>query len=175
MNEKILVTFINPVKMKIFYEVSLLKQATAKELASKTPDIPQATLYRHLKKMTEDGVLIVAKERPIRNITEKIYEIAPDLDKDVQKIVSENDGLGYFLLFQQYMFGLQAEFGQRENINITEDGSGFHVAPFYATSKEVQELARKIVDVIKPYMENQPTMERQLRNIGMIYTPPKNN
>ena len=81
------------------------------------------------------------------------------------------------MLFQQFCNGLINEFqvyASRENIDILNDGSGFRVSPFYASTDELKELAGKIQAVIKPYYENEPTPERQMRSIAIIYTPPTN-
>ena len=176
MNEKLMECFLNPVKLKIFFEIEKHGTITAKELSQKDLDIPQATLYRHLKKMLEDGLIRVVEERKVRNVIEKIYEVVPDFRSDVEKIVTENDGIGYLGLFQQFIMALSREFedyAKRADINIQEDGSGFRMLPFYATAEELQDLAVKMNEVIMPYYELEQTPERKLRNVGIIYTPPK--
>lgn len=42
-------------------------EVTAKYLAEKCSDIPQTTLYRNLKRMTDDGLLKIVNETPIWN------------------------------------------------------------------------------------------------------------
>ena len=56
----------NPTKNKLILQVMKEGRTTAKALAEKHKDIPQATLYRHLKKMLADGILKVVEENNYR-------------------------------------------------------------------------------------------------------------
>ena len=147
MNDKLMNCFTSPIKFKLLLDVEASGQTTAKELAKKNNHIPQATLYRYLRKMVDDGILIVTEERRVRNVSEKIYAVGIDYKAEVDKVVENNSGEGYAALFQQFCNGLLGEFkayAARENIDILNDGSGFRVAPFYATADELKELAKKI-------------------------------
>ena len=175
-NKKLMKYFTNPVTCKLFFNIETLGQATAKELTSLVADIPQATLYRYLRKMVDDGVLIVIKERQVRNVTEKTYAIGIDYKAEIDDMIAANSGEWYLGMFQHFCNGLINEFREyanRDNIDILNDGSGYRIFPFYATSDELFELAEKIREVIKPYYENKPTPNRQMRNAAIIYTPPK--
>ena len=46
-------------------------ESDRKYLAEKCVDIPQTTLYRYLKRMTDDGLLKIVGETPIRGTVEK--------------------------------------------------------------------------------------------------------
>ncbi len=50
MTDKLMECFTNPVKCKLLLEIRSQGQTTAKHLAETYTDIPQATLYRNLKK-----------------------------------------------------------------------------------------------------------------------------
>ncbi|MCL2606362.1 MAG: helix-turn-helix domain-containing protein [Coriobacteriia bacterium] len=175
MNDKLLECLTNPTRNILLLEVYEQGQATAKTLAQKHPNIPQATLYRHLKKMTDDGVLKIAHERQVRNVTEKVYAVAVDLDVDVEEMFADDSGELYLQLYQQFSTGLLKEFmayAAQDNIDIVNDGSGFRVTPIYATLDELKELSAKINELIKPYKDNEPTLGRKARSIATIITPP---
>ena len=175
LNENLLKYLTNPVTCKMFSCIESLGQATASDLSEKYNDIPQATLYRYLKKMVNDGILLIVNERQIRNVTEKTYAISLDYKSEIQRIINENAGEGYLGLFHQFCNGLINEFqtyANKDNIDILNDGSGFRVIPFHATVEELKELSEKIQETVKPYYENDPSPDRQLRNIAIIYTPP---
>ena len=165
----------NPVTCRIFAGIEALGQTTAKELITKYKNIPQATLYRYIKKMTEDGILLVVDEKQVRNVTEKTYTINLDYKREIDKILKENSGEGYLGLFHQFCNGLINEFQaytNRDNIDIINDGSGFRLIPFFASTNELKELSEKIQEIIKPYYENEPSPDRKLRNAAIIFTPP---
>lgn len=62
MTGRLMECITNPVKCKLLLEIHSKGKATAKQLADIYTDIPQATLYRHLKKMLSDGILQVVEE-----------------------------------------------------------------------------------------------------------------
>ncbi|MCL2842341.1 MAG: hypothetical protein FWE28_02585 [Oscillospiraceae bacterium] len=175
MHDKLVECLTNPIKNKLLLETIHQGRTTAKALAEKNKSIPQATLYRYLKKMVSDGVLKVVEERKVRNVTEKIYAPAIDVQADLERLIAENSGEAYLGLFQQFTIGLLNEFktyAEREGIDLLNDGSGFRVRPFYATLDELKELAEKIHELIRPYAEHEMTSARKARSVAIIFTPP---
>jgi len=175
MNKHLIENLTNPTKNRLLLEIASQGQATTKELAAKYPDIAQATLYRYLKKMTEQGVLTVIEERQVRNVTEKIYALAVDLEGEIEKMIAGNDGAAYFQLFQQFSAGLMGEFknyAERDAIDIAHDGSGFRVTPIYASLDELKELSASIQELIKPYREREASPAHKARSVAVIITPP---
>jgi DNA-binding transcriptional ArsR family regulator len=167
----------NPARAKIILELCAREQLTARELLDKFPDISQPTMYRHLKAMLVDGTLKIAGEKQVRGTVEKSYMVAANLEDDAKRIMTENDGKGYFTLFSQYVLGVMAEFkdySERDNIDILKDGSGFTVAPVYATTEELQCAIMKVGEILQGLYHNEQTAERKLHNICVITTPPKN-
>ena len=61
MDKKLMECLTNPVKCKLLLEIYSSGHSTAKQLADIYNDIPQATLYRYLKRMTDDGILKIVE------------------------------------------------------------------------------------------------------------------
>ena len=176
MGNAIIENLSNPTLAKIILKIHECGQLTAKELLEKFPDISQPTLYRHLKAMLTDGTLKIVGETQVRGTVEKSYAVATNLEEDAKRIVTGNDGAGYMGLFNRYVLGIMAEFKdycERDNIDILNDGSGFTVAPVYATLEELQTALMKVADIIQALFRNEQTAERKLHNICLITTPPK--
>jgi len=176
MNEKMAKCFANPIQCKLLIEISNSERPTAKQLAETYSDIPHATLYRHLKKMTAEGILKVVEENQIRGTVERVYAVSPDISLDAKKMMEENNGQAYMMMFTQFMMGLTKEFREyvsRPDINILQDGSGFTVAPVYVTTKELEAAIIEMGKIINPLVGNEKTPERDLHNIAIITTPPK--
>ena len=95
MTDKIMECITNPAKCKLLLEIYSQGQATAKHLSDTFGDIPQATLYRNLKKMLNDGILKVVDETQIRGTVEKTYAPAFNLNEDFESILAENSGTLY--------------------------------------------------------------------------------
>jgi len=175
MNRNLMKYLTNPATNNLVRQVAVDGQTTAKALAENNKNIPQATLYRYLKKMVADGVLKVVEERRVRNVTEKIYGMAIDFEADVNKMIEENDGDTYLGLFQQFTIGLLEEYGAycaRDDIDILNDGSGFRVLSFDATVEELTELAANIWKLVEPYTNREATPDMKTRSLAVIFTPP---
>lgn len=178
MTDKIMECITNPVKCKLLLEIYAREQATAKHLSDTLGDIPQATLYRHLKKMLSDGILKVTEETPVRGTLEKTYALAFDLGSDFETILAENSGTLYMQTFTQYFLGFAKQFREYCNspgINIKEDMSGFSLSHLYLSDEELTELIKSISKVISAAEKNEPKAGRKLRTIGVIISPPENS
>ena len=176
MYDKLFECFTNPVKCRLSLEVIAKGKVTARQLSEACPEVPQTSLYRYLKNMTDDGVLRVVEEHPVRGTVEKVYAMADDFAIDIQKTIEKNDGQAYMLLFTQYMMGLMKEFKEytaHPDIDILEDCSAFTLAPVYITREEWTTAALQIGTILTGLMKNEKTPERRLHNIGLIVTPPK--
>lgn len=177
MTDKIMECITNPVRCKLLLEIYVKEQATAKHLFDTLGDIPQATLYRNLKKMLSDGILKVTEETPVRGTLEKTYALAFDLVSDFETILAENSGTLYMQTFMQYFLGFAKQFREyckSPDMNIKEDMSGFSLSHLYLSDEELTELVKGISKGIRAAEKNKPKAGRKLRTIGVIVSPPEN-
>ena len=66
---------MNPVRQRIFQYLLIHETGTVKEIRKALSDIPPASLYRHMKILTESAVLTVVGENRIRGTVESIYRL----------------------------------------------------------------------------------------------------
>lgn len=66
---------MNPVRQRIFQYLLVHETGTVKEIRKALPDVPSASLYRHIKILTEHSVLTVIGENRIRGTVESIYQL----------------------------------------------------------------------------------------------------
>ncbi len=176
MNEPLINCLRNPIQSKLLLSIHAQGDSTAKQLVELNKDIPQATLYRHLGKMTKDGILKIVKETPVRGAVEKVYSLAIQLPKSEASELAKLSGEAYMSMFTEYIMGLMGEFREytaKDDIDITADGSGFSLTPIYATREELLEVGKKMSELLMPLYQNKPTHERRYQMIGIIVTPPK--
>ena len=105
MNKHIMEIVKHPAKCKLLLEILNCEQTTAKHLSETYSDIPPATLYRYLKKMTMDGILKIVNQAQVRGAVEKTYALAIDLKAEMSSILDNNSGEAYMQAFMQYMLG----------------------------------------------------------------------
>lgn len=175
MTDKLMDCIANPVKCKLLLEIHAQGKVTAKRLAEIYNDIPQATLYRHLKKMLNDGILQVVEETQVRGTVEKTYALSLNINKNIETALEENSGELYIQYFIQYIMGFAKQFQQycqAPNINIKEDMTGFSLSPLYLSDDELTNLVTSVSQLIGTVKNNEPRPDRKLRTIGLIISPP---
>ncbi len=66
---------MNPVRQRIFQYLLVHETGTIKDLRKALPDVPSASLYRHMKILTDSALLTVVGENRIRGTVESIYQL----------------------------------------------------------------------------------------------------
>ena len=66
---------MNPARQRIFQYFLLHETGTVKEIRKALPDIPSASLYRHLKILADSSILMVVGENRIRGTVESVYQL----------------------------------------------------------------------------------------------------
>ena len=176
MEQKMMDCFTNPVKCKILLEIHSSGRTTAKHLSELYSDIPQATLYRYLKRMIADGILKIVEENQVRGTVEKTYALTAPLGEGLQDIVDTNSGEALMLIFMNYMLGFVKQFQEycrRPEIDIMEDKLAFSLAPVYATDEELEAAMLEYAAMIQKLLGNPPATGRKLRTLGIIVSPPE--
>lgn len=97
------VVIMNPVRQRIFQYLLVHETCTVKDLRRALPDIPSASLYRHMKLLTDSAVLAIAGENRIRGTVESIYR----LNRSALEI-DDTDGAG----IQTALLGTCASFAK---------------------------------------------------------------
>ena len=90
---------LHPIRMRLVQVLAHSGPSTPQQLGEALPDVPQATLYRHLQKLAEAGVLSVVEERQVRGAREKTYalpEAGAVLGPDDLANASREDHQRYF-------------------------------------------------------------------------------
>jgi DNA-binding transcriptional ArsR family regulator len=164
---------LHPIRVRIMQAVGL-RQVTAQQLAKELPDIPQATLYRHINTLAEAGILVVVKERRVHNTLEKTYSLAHDglflTPEDMQNGQPED----YIRVFTRYLgqlLGYFTRYIEHGNVDVVRDFVGFQMLPFNLSETEVKQLAQALSEVVLPYLKNEPSPERRRYILGLMTIP----
>ena len=66
---------MNPARQRISQYFLLHETGTDKEIRKALPDIPIASLYRHIKILADSSILMVVGENRIRGTVESVYQL----------------------------------------------------------------------------------------------------
>lgn len=164
---------LHPVRMKII-QTLIGRQLTIQQMGERLTDIPQATLYRHMKLLLQSGLLKVVEEHPIRGTTERVFALAEQgesLTKDDLLHASREEHMQYFMHFMAMILGDFGTYLQRDSIDLQKDLVAYRQAGFFASDEEVQELLRKLGAAISEVMSNDPAPNRTKRTLTSILLP----
>ncbi|MGN0346836.1 MAG: helix-turn-helix domain-containing protein [Lachnospiraceae bacterium] len=158
---------MNSTRQRIIQVIMIKKEATATEIGEELPDIPRASLYRHLKILLEAEILVVAKEIFKRGSVEKTYAL-------VEKAPYGNTNEDYNSLIQSALMGLQGEFyryfhggnpdPQRDLLTVAS-------ASLVLSDEEMMEFLSAYGELVQKYMQNKPRKGRKVRKISFISSP----
>ena len=165
---------LHPVRFRILGLLVGGRRMSALEMAEALPDIPQATLYRHLNKLYKGGVLTVANERQVRGTVEKIYALP-----DKQAVLSaadlahadRDDHLRYFMTFVASLVDDYGRYLRQPSVDLEADGVGYRQVPLYLTDEEFAEFVQAIRPPIREAMANSPEPGRRRRLFTTIIIP----
>lgn len=67
--------FMNPVRQRIIQYLLVHEKGTVKEIKKELPDVPNASLYRHVKILNDHDFILVVEENKIRGTVENVYSL----------------------------------------------------------------------------------------------------
>src|SRR5437868_1454004 len=115
---------VHPIRMRIIAAVS--KEALSpRQIAERVRDVPQATLYRHLKKLEEGGIIRVAERRPVRGVEERFYTMVPGashFSREEFATIPPEDHERYFAVLMGGLSGTLSRYVRQPEYDTTRDG-----------------------------------------------------
>jgi DNA-binding transcriptional ArsR family regulator len=174
MKESTMDVILHPVRMRIIQ--SLINQKlTVHQLKELLPDIPQASLYRNLKKLVETEVIHIVEEIPNRGTVEKVYSIndprkASITPEDLNKL-SKDEHMGLFIKFMANLMGEYERYLNQDTIDLAADGVTYRQASLYLTEEEHMEFIKDLAAVYSKVIKNEPKKGRRRRTIATIMIP----
>lgn len=165
---------LHPIRLRIIQGL-VDQELTPLQLADSLEDVPQATLYRHLNKLVNAGIVKVVSERQVRGTVEKVYTVvtgAANLSAADLAKASREDHLRYFTTF---VAGLLHDFSrylhQEKEIDFIKDGAGYNQVPLYLNQAEFLKMMAELQVVLLPLTANQPTPDRRRILLNFILMP----
>ena len=156
---------MNPVRQRIFQYFLLHETGTVKELKKALPDVPNASLYRHIKILADHSILMVVKENRIRGTVESVYQ----LNKDALAVEDESGNA-----VQMSLLGICASFARyfaRGNVDPRKDMLLLTNCTLLLTDGEFSSFLSEINEIALKYMKAEVTESSKPRQITLISAP----
>ena len=156
---------MNPVRQRIFQYFLLHETGTVKELKKTLPDIPSASLYRHIKILSDSSILTVVGENRIRGTVKSVYR----LNKDALAIEDETGNVVQMSLlsicasFARYFSGGKAD-PKKDMLLLTN-------CTLILTDEQFSGFLSEINEVALKYMKAEAFADSKMRQITLISAP----
>lgn len=163
---------LHPVRLRILQAFIGGELLTARQVAALFPDIPPATLYRHLGALVRGGVLHVDRERRVRGTVDRVYRLGSAILSQAELAgTSSEDHLRHFVTFVSGLVGEYTRYLRRGSIDLERDGVGYRMVGMYLTDAELTELIARVRSVLSEASENRPGEGRRRRLLATILMP----
>ncbi len=146
---------------------------TSSQIAREVPDVPQASLYRHIRKLQEGGVLTVAGEKRIHGAVERTYRVDPaTVMIDPKKLESRRGkSAHYFEVFLSCLRQAFIRYTSQPRFDLKADGAQFYFEFVNTTDAEQIAFNLEIRRLIEAAKQNLPTENRKRRILSYIALP----
>jgi len=165
---------LHPVRLRILRTFLDGRPATTAQLRERLPDIPPATMYRHVAALATAGVLEVLDEKRVRGTTERTYRVRwshAEIDPADRAAMTTED---HRRAFTAFIGGLLADFDQyltHEAADPTADGVTYQQVALWLTDAEMADLLAELRAAITARMSRDPDRGRTRRMISLVAMP----
>ena len=164
---------LHPIRLRIVLALSR-RRMTAHQIGAALGDVPQATLYRHLGRLAEAGLVEIVEERPVRGTVEKVYtfpeQVANLTPKDMAR-ASKDDHLRYFTAFVASLLQECRHYLAQEWSDPLSGEFGYWQVPLYMSDDEFRELTERVGSIFMEAVANEPAPGMRRRIVTSVVMP----
>ena len=165
---------LHPVRLRILRAFLGDRALTTSELQTELSDVPVASLYRHVARLVDGGVLTVVAERRVRGALERTYVLRPaaasvSLDEVAKMTPDEHRQM--FLAFVAGLIGDFDRYLARGDIDLLRDGVSYGMSGMWLDDAELRELSRELITTLQPRLANAPKPGRRRWILGTVVLP----
>ena len=165
---------LHPVRLRIVQSFLGDRQLTTTQLREEIDDVPPATLYRHVARLADAGVLEVVSERQSRGSVERTFQLVPgagNVAPDDLADMSPDEHRQAFLVF---MAGVIRDFDTylaAGDPDLTKDLVGYRQAALHLTDRELRTMTAEIRAILDSRLALKPRKGTRRRVLSTILIP----
>lgn len=165
---------LHPVRLRIVQAFLGDRALTTSDLRTELPDVPAASLYRHVARLVAQGVLAVVAERRVRGAVERTYILraaAARISAEQVMKMTPDEHRQAFLAFVAGLIGDFDRYLARGKPDPIRDGASYNLAAMWLDDTELMEFARELTAVVQPRLANAPRRGRKRRILATVLLP----
>lgn len=165
--------FKNQIRFKIALELIDKKEGLSiMQLSQLLQDVPQATLYRHMNAMFEDGLVKIVHTRKTRSGAEKFYAINTEtykIDEEEWNRASYDEKVDFVTFY--FMYILQSYKSYHETMGGNKDQSTFSIAKLKLDDSKFEDFQSELNSLFKKYYDESQNENCKERTISLVIIP----
>lgn len=170
---------LHPVRLRVVQALLGGRTLTTGELHTELPDVPAATLYRHVGVLADAGVLEVVAERRVRGSTERTYRLVAAAASVGPGEAATMTAEEHRRAFGTFVAALLADFDRWVDgaadvpggPDPARDGVGYRMAGLWLDDEEFTALLADVRQVLRARLDNEPGGSRRRRLVGTVFLP----
>lgn len=168
---------LHPVRVRIVQVLRGGRHLTPRQLAGALPDVPQASLYRHLNALADGGAVRVVHEHRVRNMTERVYALAEHeltvTDEQVRDLDHE-DMAGMFAGFGALVIGELRRYLEHDDsgtLDLAADGVSLWQQVAYLDSEALHRISAELYTNLGHSQDHADEPDRRRRYVYFASVP----
>jgi DNA-binding transcriptional ArsR family regulator len=142
------------------------RELTTQQIGVLLPDVPTPSLYRHLRVLSEAGILILANEVRVNGAATRVYAINPErrqVQIDEIENISKADQLRYFTIFLNMLTDRFRDYLEQAAGESAIRDQPHHalMAPMYLSREEYSKFMEELNTFLQPWCALNPEEDRQ--------------
>ena len=170
---------LHPVRLRIVQALLGDRALTTGDLHVELPDVPVATLYRHVGVLADAGVLEVVGERRVRGSTERTYRLVTAAASVGPEEAAGMTPEQHRRAFGTFVAALLADFDRWADagaaapggLDAARDGVGYRMTGLWLDDDEFAALVDDVREVLRSRLGNEPGGRRRRRLLGTVFLP----
>jgi len=167
---------LHPVRLRIVQTFLGERVLTTTDLRAELPDVPAATLYRHVGVLADAGVLAVVEERKVRGAAERSYRLVTEAASVGPEQAAAMSPEEHRRAFATFAAGLLADFDgyldrAGADVDAARDGVGYRHVALWQTDEEFAGFLVELRDLLRARMAVGPAEGRRRRIVSTVLLP----
>ena len=163
---------LHPVRLRIVQAFLGDRALTTADLRGELPDVPPATLYRHVGVLAEAGVLTVVGERRVRGAAERSYRLvteAASVDAAAMSVDEHRRAFATFVAALLADFDRYADAAAGPGLDPAADGVGYRQVALWLDDEEFTGLVTELRAVLTARLGHEPDGARRRPIVSQLF------
>ena len=165
---------LHPIRFRVVQALLDGGELTTGEIHTRLADVPVATLYRHVAKLADGGVLTVVSEKRVRGAVERRYTLDfPNavVGAEESRAMTIDEHRQAFRVFVATLLVHFDRYLDGPDVDVVRDGVSVKQVALWLSDEELEEIHRELAESIGNRLSHNNSPGRTRRMLTTILLP----